>query len=397
MKKKILVYRWGAVNEPLFCEALGKLGYDRADFCMEMKHYHADAEFAQAFIRALHTEHADAVFSYDYFPLISMICEMNRIPYISWIYDCPQYTLLSRTLTNDCNVIFCFDKVYTERLQVWGAKRCIHYPLAGDLEWLERAQNGTGLTESRETQDKKKSCDISFVGNLYNGEKNRFRQIQLSSYTAGVAEGMMQAQLCVYGTNFMAQALPDDVVKEIVQKCGLTLGTEYRSDDRQMAADVLSMEVSARERELVLGSLGEKFSLHLYTASDLPPGLLQKKVQVSGYADYEKEVPLIFYNSKINLNITSKTIETGIPQRVFDILSCGGFCITNYQTEIAECFEDGKELVMYTDMADLLKKAEYYLSHEEERKQIAQNGRRKVERAYSLPEKVRGMLEAAKC
>ncbi|GFI46214.1 hypothetical protein IMSAGC019_01527 [Lachnospiraceae bacterium] len=23
-------------------------------------------------------------------PLISMICEINKIPYLSWIYDCPQ-------------------------------------------------------------------------------------------------------------------------------------------------------------------------------------------------------------------------------------------------------------------------------------------------------------------
>ena len=89
-------------------------------------------------------------------------------------------------------------------------------------------------------------------------------------------------------------------------------------------------------------------------------------------------MPLVFRNSKINLNMTAKTIESGIPQRVLDILSCGGFCLTNYQKEIADFFEDGKELVMYSSMEDLLIKAEYYLKHEEERKEIAKAGYEKV-------------------
>lgn len=38
----------------------------------------------------------------------------------------------------------------------------------------------------------------------------------------------------------------------------------------------------------------------------------------------QMEVPLIYHNSKISLNSTSKTIELGIPQRVFDILNCDG-------------------------------------------------------------------------
>ena len=59
--------------------------------------------------------------------------------------------------------------------------------------------------------------------------------------------------------------------------------------------------------------------------------------------------------------------------RVFDILSCKGFCLTNYQPEIAELFVDGKDLVMYTSMEDLMGKVIYYLNHEEERREIAES------------------------
>ena len=65
-------------------------------------------------------------------------------------------------------------------------------------------------------------------------------------------------------------------------------------------------------------------------------------------------------------------------------MACGGFCLTNYQPEIATLFEDGKELVMYMDVKDMLQKVEYYLEHEEERVQIAKAGREKVCNCFSV-------------
>ncbi len=404
MKKKILVYKWGSVSEPLFCEALKQLNREYTEFAMEMKNYHADAAFAQAFIQAIHKEPVEAVFSYDYFPMISMICEMNHIPYLSWVYDCPQYTLLSKTLSNSCNYIFCFDREYAEYLASLGAQHCFHYPLAGDADWYERAKE-LGKVRDVKAQSAPSDvavcgtidessyiCDISFVGNLYNGEKNRFRQAKLSPYAAGVAEGIIESQLLIYGTNFVVEALPEAVVGEMAEGYKLSLGAEYNYDVRGLVADVLNMEVSAREREQVLSVVAEICPVRLYTGSDLPKILADKQLEVRDYADYQSEVPLIFHNSKINLNITSKTIISGIPQRIFDILSCGGFCLTNYQPEVAEYFADGEEVVMYTDMADLTDKVKYYLEHDEERKQIAGNGYRKVKEAFGLVERVEGML-----
>ena len=89
-------------------------------------------------------------------------------------------------------------------------------------------------------------------------------------------------------------------------------------------------------------------------------------------------MPKIFKLSKINLNITLRSIQSGIPLRIFDILGCGGFLLTNYQPEIAELFEDGIDLVMFTDKYDFIKKIRYYMQHNDERNTIAQNGCKKV-------------------
>lgn len=396
--KKIAVYCWDSVCEPMTIRAMQELGYQVLTFSEKIRDYHADAVFAQKFIAFLHAQKVDMVFSYDYFPMISMICQMNGIVYASWIYDCPQYTLLSKTIINECNHIFCFDKAYAASLQASGAKAVYHFPLAADMNMYDSAKAAVDSSNPdgrRLTDEKSYICDISFVGSLYNDEKNRMRVTEFSEYTAGYLEGVVRAQSKIYGYNLVADSLPEQVVKEIVDKCGLALGNLYLFDSVQMAADAVNMEVTARDRQDVLTSLAQYFDVTLYSNSKLPQELQNNPRLISkGTVDYQAEMPLVFHNSRINLNITSRTIESGIPQRVFDILACGGFCLTNYQPEIAELFEDGKELVMYTDIEDLLQKVEYYLIHEEERAQIAKAGYEKVRNCFSVKDRIAELINS---
>lgn len=385
----IMVYRWQSNSEKPLLMAMERLGIRVVSFEKPICDYHADAAFAQAFLSRLHSEKIDAVFSFDYFPIISSMCEINHIPYLSWIYDCPLYTLMSKTLSNGANYIFCFDRLYTMRLQERGAKHCYHFPLGASLEYFNRTFNKAGDEEKA-----KCTCDVSFVGNFYNGEKNRLRQAELSDYTGGYVEALIAAQEKVYGYHFIAEALTEEVIAEIAEKCKLSLGALYDYEPRQLAADAVSMELSARERESVIATAAKVSSVAVYTGSALPATLeTNGNVTNKGYADNERSMPLIFRESKINLNITSRTIASGIPQRVFDILACGGFCLTNYQPEIAEYFEDGRDLVMYSSMEDLQEKVAYYLANEEERAEIARNGLQKIKQHFTLEQRIREMLE----
>lgn len=378
--KKLLFYRYGAVTEQQTEQSLDEMRIPWVGFEREMKDYHADSAFAQAFLALLHSDEFGAVFSYDYFPLLSILCEVNRIPYISWIYDCPLMTLQSETIKNESNHIFCFDRVYAERLVRMGARHCCHFPLAVRTDRAAAAKEGAQTDYA---------CNISFLGNLYNEEKNRLRGVELSPYTKGYVEGLLNVHRDLYGCNLIRDALDAEVISEIAQKCHLQLGDLYITDQAQMVSDAVNMELSARDREAALLTLLSQHSADLYCASRLPETLAgHERLRARGYADYRTQMPLIFRHSKINLNITSRTIESGIPLRVLDILSCQGFCITNYQPEIAEAFEDGKELVMYTGLEDLREKASYYLAHDEEREQIARAGYEKVCRRFEMKDRL---------
>ena len=57
--------------------------------------------------------------------------------------------------------------------------------------------------------------------------------------------------------------------------------------------------------------------------------------------------------------------------------------MSNWQPEIAACFAEGVEIVTFDSLEDCLAKKAYYLSHEEERRQIAANGQKKVQEKFS--------------
>ena len=139
---------------------------------------------------------------------------------------------------------------------------------------------------------------------------------------------------------------------------------------------------------------GERFpnQMKLFTLNDkfhIP------NVKNMGATDYYEEMPYIFANSKINLNITLKSIQSGIPLRAMDIMGAGGFLLTNYQADFLNYFVPDEDFVYYNDSDDLLNKIEYYLSHEKERKEIAANGHEKTKENHSFEKCFRDILKTA--
>ena len=103
-------------------------------------------------------------------------------------------------------------------------------------------------------------------------------------------------------------------------------------------------------------------------------------------------MPLVFKQSRINLNISLRSIKSGIPLRAFDIMGSGGFLLSNYQEDFLENFTPGVDFEYYESEEDLLRKIDYYLTHEEERIAIAKNGHDKVAAAHTYRDRVREML-----
>jgi hypothetical protein len=74
---------------------------------------------------------------------------------------------------------------------------------------------------------------------------------------------------------------------------------------------------------------------------------------------------------------------THLRLREFEAPMSGALYLTEDQPELAEYFEPGKEVLTYTDQADLLDKARYYLAHPEQSERIRHAGLERARRDHT--------------
>lgn len=125
------------------------------------------------------------------------------------------------------------------------------------------------------------------------------------------------------------------------------------------------------------------------------PDIIEKKEQklsgscIGGILS-DDEMVKMYSRSKINLGFSacgSRAESDGrilqIRLRDFEVPMCGGFYLVEYMKEREEFFAIGEEIVCYRDFGDLVDKIRYYLSHENERKAIAEAGRKRCLKDHS--------------
>lgn len=370
---EILFYRYNNICEPAIIDAFERFGITVHTEEREIHDKQTTPRQCAEVVSSRILKNPPAfVFSINFFPAISYTCEKLKVPYVCWTVDSPVPELFSNALQNSYNRVFLFDKAQYEYFSPVNPT-CIHYlPLAADVKCFERA-----VLSMTEADYAAYGAEVSFVGSLYT-EKCRYDGLSLSDRTRGFVDGLMEAQLTVYGANLIESSLTDTVIQEISN----VDPNFYRGEDLREGADrylvahqYIGMKLAAVERERTLARLSEHFPVTLYTRSDtsaLP------RVDCRGGVRTLTEMPKVFQASRINLNMTMRPIETGLSQRIWDVLACGGFLLTNYQAEIPDYFEIGRDLETYESMAELEEKIQYYLTHEAERMEIAIRGYEKV-------------------
>lgn len=393
---RLLLYSWKANNEQLLADNLMSLGFEVLWFDKECRHFTRDMELAAAMIPCIHRESIEAVVSFNYFPIISMICDTCKIPYYAWVYDCPHFTLYAKQITLPCNHIGFFDREMVRKLQNKGVQTVYHVPLSADAERFSDVIGNAGRGETEKFRS-----DLSFVGSLYTDEHNYYDRV-LSENDKSVLDGFIRRQCFRYDKDYLGEAmnageLDIRVIREKMEEQGLMLGEDYFAEAEEiLKAVVLEKKVTVEERRILLQNVaetfGDRYRFDLYTGSVLDDFPILRKHH-RGIVDYHKQMPLVFANSRVNLNVSLRSIHSGIPHRVLDIMACGGFVMTNRQPEIMEYFEDGRELVTFGSMDECLEKITYYLEHEEERHKIASLGHRVVRERFGYREGIVRLFE----
>lgn len=385
---KILFYRYNSICESDIIDILKRSGYRIDELTEEMTNKDfSDQERVALVSSVLKKKRYDMVFSINFFPVVSDVCNIFKISYVCWIVDSPVMELYANAIRNPWNRIFMFDYAMYEEF-VEENPSCIFYlPLGANYGRLDALMRT--ITEEERV---KYAADVSFIGSLYT-EKCPYNSFtEEDSYLKGYLDGIIKAQQKVYGCNFLEECISDEIIQEFKEKVPFYYFTErFRPNDRAAMAHLyLGNKVTEQERLCLLKLVSEKFDLKLYTNSDASQIPM---ADFKGLAETRNEMPKIFHLSKINLNLTSKPIRTGLPLRIWDILGAGGFVLTNYQSEIPEYFEIGKELDVFSSEEELLQKIDYYLTHEEERSRIAECGYQKAKELYSMEHRLKQIFK----
>lgn len=379
----ILMYRWKAYNYRDIEQTFLMLGHTVDNVEQELGSYDIDPEFEKKIEHMIIENHYDMVFTVNYFALISNSCEKLGVKYVSWSCDNPLISMYHESVFHDCNYIFTFDKTNYLEFKRMGVKHIWYLPLAVDVNRVDAIVDNA--------PDVKKYCgDVAFVGSLY--ERNSYDKMKsrLSPYLRGYFDAVIEAQLNVSGANMVEPMLTTDVLEELQQYFKLEKSEGSFSDlGLIFQTTVLGFKIAEVERRRALIELSKRFQVNVYSNSNLSDLI---RVRPMGSVDYWSEMPKVFRASKINLNFTIPNIKSGIPLRVWDILGSKGFLMTNYQAELPYYFKEGEDLICFDGIEDLKEKVAYYLAHEEERLQIAENGYQKVKKNHSYRTRIGEML-----
>ncbi|MBQ8923210.1 MAG: glycosyltransferase [Lachnospiraceae bacterium] len=386
---KIIFCRWNSICEEGITNAMKRLSYDLVLFDRYFDSVDYDVNYLNALAEEIQKNpDVDCVFSVNFQPIIARVCKVFKLPYISWTVDCPQFQLYSETIDYSTNRIFLFDYAQYERFSPYNPNCIFYMPLGCDIDTWDSIKPTAD-------EHKRYDCDISFVGSLYS-EKTRYNSIEkdLPDEMRGYVDGLLNAQLNVYGYNFIEDSISDEWADEFKKYAGwVPLAEDYREDVRAIVADTyIGYKCTEQERIRILTAISDKFKMDLWTLSDAS---MIPHINNRGGADSNNMMPQIIKCSKINLNLTNKPIKTGLPLRIFDLMGAGGFVISNYQSEIPEYFNPGEDIVLFESVPDLLDKIGYYLEHEDERIRIAKSGYEKVKKEHSYDVRLPKMLEIA--
>ena len=108
---KVLYITWESFAGDDVREELLRRGYQVDEYSVNRKeNTDSNQRLEQELIGRVTEGKYDFVFSWNYFPVVSIACNVSEVPYAAWIYDSPLMSLWHCSIVSPYNYIFIFDK-----------------------------------------------------------------------------------------------------------------------------------------------------------------------------------------------------------------------------------------------------------------------------------------------
>lgn len=186
------------------------------------------------------------------------------------------------------------------------------------------------------------------------------------------------AKKVVWGPQYYDQTYYKPTIERLDPRCEIYNVTFIGNNNGGISPD----------RNICIPKLYEKYKIKV----------VGRGFNVPSIAVETKEIANIYRNSKISLNFITvlNPCSLQMSDRIYKILGCGSFCLTQPIPDLNQLFDNGKHLVVFDGEKDLCEKIDYYLEHEDEREQIARFGQQRVLEDHTINIRVKEYLEEIK-
>ncbi len=239
------------------------------------------------------------------------------------------------------------------------------------------------------------ACPVGFVGtSLINNPADGYRLIRdaldARPSAAGARLAVLLEEMVRLQTRDLFRWRIPQLMAELEQRHHAVFLTDGGlTPEKETWSILLGVHIAAVQRVAVARRLGP-LGMAVWGSAEWAhlPG-----VDYRGEAAWATELAKVIGATEVNVNISKPMFPTGLAPRILEVLACGGFLLSNRLPAVEALFEDGKDLVYYDGLQDLEDKARHYLARPEERRRIADSGRRKVLAAHTWTHRARRILE----
>ncbi len=328
------------------------------------------------------------VFSINYINRLPEWCERYNTPYLCWEIDPSIDSVKCNVSMPNKSYIFTYRKKNMDLFSRAGFTHTHYWPLASNPQ--------KRFSPSLSDEEKEKySCRVSFVGESMVVQS----QTLFSKFLSLCAAFGLDIQECAARANNILQEQRKDFsvfsVADLIKDEFPELYTDpNKLQSFNLNPVMLLGEAAAAEKRLYYMKALESYAINLWGDSDWQK-IVGNGAIYRGKAGHRFELNKIYSSSLINIDINRIYQKDIVTMRVFDVLACGGFVLTEYTDTLQELFKIGDELDTFSSVVEMKDKVEYYINNPSLVTQIAQKGRERVLKDHTIYQRVQKMLEIA--
>lgn len=284
--------------------------------------------------------------------------------------------------------IFTYRAAHVAQFRASGFEHVQHLPLAADTELRQPV--------ALEGADKQRyGVPLAFVGSSMVAEAGQYRTafLDLCAAVRGEASRAAEAtRLDALLERQRARPTSYQLVEWIERIYGDVLAAARATAPGSNPVRLLADVAAADKRLVLVGALGSR-GIHVWGDSgwDL---LGEFGVHYRGPAGHQRELNRIYSGGGVQLDVNRIYQPDIVTMRVFDVLACGGFCLTEHSRELDALFDVGVELDSYRGPEELIAKVDHYLAHPGEARAIAARGLAAVRERHTIDLRLDAMLRA---